>query len=102
MTLFVLAVIIGKPVGGGQTKFCRCSKQNCCKKSKMQLAASGHVTGLMYNEISFRSGVQARPGLPRRALSLARVGWGLCIGSGPDEGAPSADASWAAHGREPA
>src|ERR1700730_7594613 len=38
--------------------------------------------------VCLREFVQARPGLPRRALSLARVGWGLCIGSGPDEGVP--------------
>src|ERR1700730_6923457 len=38
--------------------------------------------------VCLREFVQARPGLPRRALSLARVGWGLCIDSGPDEGVP--------------
>ena len=53
----------------------------------MQLAASGHETELMYKEISFRS--VPKPGrISAPGFVIGAGGWGLCIGSGPDEGAP--------------
>jgi hypothetical protein len=54
----------------------------------MQPVASGHETELMYKEIFFRS--VSKPGrVTAPGFVVGAVGWGLCIGSGPDEDAPS-------------